>query len=236
MSSNPFPPIQITRRTRETEFEVVLRPRSGRMQSLPVPNRLLSHFIDHLCKAGGFELELVRTDWPGSWSFDHVLCEDLGQLVGRGIAELQAIRSTERGVAGRATVSGCMDDARADLVLSFEGRPRAEWRLPEVGTDVTGFVDSWYDDTGRMAGQAFGTNLQQFLDGFALGSGATLYVTVLESGNLHHVYEVIFRALGDAIALALELSDIRVPGDTSGLAGPATYEAGIAPIGSGTPG
>ena len=65
-----FDPVAVTRRTAETEFEVVLAPRTARGESLPLPNRLLSHFVDHLCKAGGFNVESVGTKWPGSWRFD----------------------------------------------------------------------------------------------------------------------------------------------------------------------
>ena len=45
-----FESVVVTRRTAETEFEVVLAPRTERAASLPLPNRLLSHFIDHFAK------------------------------------------------------------------------------------------------------------------------------------------------------------------------------------------
>jgi imidazoleglycerol-phosphate dehydratase len=217
-----FDPIRVTRATAETRFEIILEPRRKPMESLPISNRLLSHFLDHFARASGINVRLCDTDWPGSWRFDHVLCEDLGQLLGRGVAAIHDRRAREAGVAGRARGLCCMDDAEAEVVLSLEQRPRAEWTVPH-GADIDGFVDAWYDDSGRMLGQATGTNLRQFVDGFALGSGATVSITVRRNGNLHHLYETVFRGLGDAVGEALDIAGRRLPGDTSGLAGACEY-------------
>jgi imidazoleglycerol phosphate dehydratase HisB len=190
------------------------------MDPLPLPNRLLSHFIDHFAQASGINVRLGHTDWPGSWQFDHVLCEDLGQLIGRGVLEIHDRLAEARGVAGRASAEVCMDDAATRVTLSFEQRPRAEWC---VAREIDGFVDSWYDDDGRTRGYATGTNLRQFVDGFACGSGATLAIDIVRAGNLHHLYETLFRALGDAVRSALALEAVRLPGDTSGLARACRY-------------
>lgn len=217
-----FAPVRVTRRTAETEFEIAVRPRRRPLATLPLPNRLLSHFLDHLGKGAGFEVELVHESWPGSWRFDHVLCEDLGQLIGHAVTAIHDAASRERGVPGRAETACCMDDAESRVVISFEGRPSARWSVPE-GSSIDGFVDAWYDESGRLDGYATGTNLRQFVDGFALGSGASVSVTVVRVGNLHHLYETVFRALGDAIATAADIAAPRQPGDGSGLAGAPRY-------------
>lgn len=223
-----FSPFRILRRTRETEFALLLGPRVDAKPELILPNRIISHFIGHFSKAAGIQPEIIQTDWPGSWAFDHVLCEDLGQLFGRGIAVILARRSAASGVPGRAHVGGVMDDALVDLTLSFEGRPGPSWSVPEALV-IDGFVDSWYDAAGITGGSAHGTNLRQFIDGFALGSGATIHVSVRRAGNLHHLYEAVFRALGDAVRIALDLQGGRLPGDSSGLAGTADYEVSELP-------
>ena len=217
-----FEAVTVQRTTSETEFQVVLRPRTGPAETLDLPNRLLAHFIDHFTRACGIEVQSAGTDWPGSYRLDHVLCEDLGQLLGRGIAAIHDRRAAETGVPGRGSATCVMDDAESQVALTFEGRPSATWNVPE-GIDIDGFVDSWYDASGRMEGWAAGTNLRQFLDGFAIGAGVGLAVNVRRSGNLHHLYETIFRGLGDAVALALGNAASRLPGDTSGLAGSCVY-------------
>lgn len=220
-----FKPLQVSRRTAETEFGLTLSPRTGAFESLDIPNRLLSHFVDHFSRGSGIVATTAETDWPGSWQFDHVLCEDLGQLIGAGVAAIACERTASVGIVGRASTSGVMDDASASVEIGLESRPRCTWRV-ESGIDFDGYVDSWYSPDGTQAGQCFGTNLRQFLDGFALGSGATLMISVRAGTNLHHVYEVIFRALGDAVGAALGTS-VRLPGDGSGLAGPPRYETKV---------
>jgi imidazoleglycerol-phosphate dehydratase len=191
----------------------------------------LSHFLDHFAKAVGVTLEVPSTQWPGSWSFDHVWNEDLGQLIGRAMSAILADRAARFGVPGRGQATCCMDDALAEIVLSFEGRPSVAWAVPS-DVNIDGYVDCWYDDQGRTEGTCYGTNLRQFFDGFAQGSGATTAITIRRSGNLHHLYEALFRALGDATRQALDLGmGGRLPGEGSGLAGTAEYS--VHPEGSG---
>lgn len=217
-----FEAITVTRTTNETEFALSVQPRTMSAPSLPLPNRLLSHLLDHFSKAAGISLELLKCEWPGSWTFDHVLCEDLGQLTGRAVLDIIEQRAAKTGVPGRATALCCMDDAAAEVAISFENRPHADWTIPEPA-DINGFVDAWYDESGIQAWAA-GTNLRQFIDGFTFGSGATVHVTVRQPGNLHHLYECIFRALGDAVRIARGAADEgRLPGDGSGLAAKIEY-------------
>lgn len=224
MSGTSFSPFRVVRVTGETEFAVLVRPRRRRaVAGLALPNRLLAHLIDHLSMATGVELVVESLEWPGSWALDHVLCEDLGQVVGRALRELHERRAREHGVAGRASARGCMDDADVEVVLGIEDRSDVVWVVP-AAVDIDGFVDAWYDGDA-WAGAATGTNLRQFVDGFARGCGATLRLEVRAAGNLHHLWEAVFRTLGDAVARAVGVERERLlPGDTSGLAGPPRWE------------
>ncbi len=225
MSENVlFKPFRVRRKTRETSFAVAFSPRTSAGEMIALPNRLLGHFLDHFLKASGIAMEIPEMSWPGSWMFDHVLCEDLGQLVGCAVAAIHDDRAERVGVAGRASMTACMDEVRVGCTLSIEGRPRSDWTGADAAA-IDGFVDAWYDATGGVAGFSTGTNLRQFLDGFAIGAKATVVMDVQQSGNLHHVFEAAFRALGDAVGVALGIGGEagRVPGDTSGFAGAATY-------------
>lgn len=223
MNARSFEPFRIVRRTGETVFAITVRPREGRAAELRLPNRILAHFLDHLARSTGVQIVPNSLAWPGSWGFDHVLCEDLGQLAGRAYRELHDRLAAARGVPGRGSARGCMDDADVEIVLGIEDRPAVAWSIVG-GADIDGFVDAWFDgDT--PAGHATGTNLRQFIDGFARGAGMTLRVDVRAAGNLHHLWEAVFRTLGDAVARALGLdASMRRPGDTSGLAGAPRYE------------
>ena len=210
-----FSPLSVKRETAETVFAIELEPRQSVAESLPIPNRLLSHFVDHFAQASGINVRLTEDRWPGSWRFDHVLCEDLGQAIGRGLLEIHDRRAASDGVDGRASVTTCMDDDGSSLALSFERRPRVDWDNPG-GIDVDGFVDSWYEEGDRQS-SCYGTNLRQFVDGLVLGAQLTVAIRVERAENLHHLYEVVFRALGDAVGQALG-TRTRLAGDSSGLA------------------
>lgn len=222
MTAAAFRPLQVRRTTAETDFAVRLAPRTASGGLLDLPNKLLAHFVEHFAKAAGVAVEVQAARWPRSWEFDHVLCEDFGQLLGHGLGAVHTARRAAEGVPGRAFASATMDDAAATVTLSFESRPRCVWRLPRRA-EIDGFVDAWYGPEGGPGGAAYGTNLRQFFDGFAYGSGAALVLEVTAAGNLHHLYEVLFRALGDAVGEALALRR-PLPGDGSGLAGMPRYE------------
>jgi len=220
MSSKSFTSLSVRRKTAETDFAIDVAPRTASSGLLALPNRLLAHFVDHFTRGAGWQVTVAKTEWPQSWEFDHVLCEDFGQLLGRAAAAIAEERSANSGILGRTTANSVMDDAASAVSVGFESRPRCSWTAPRR-CDLDGFVDSWY--AGDSVGVCYGTNLKQFLDGFAYGGGATVSIEVRSAGNLHHVYETIFRNLGDAVGTALGTS-VRVPGDGSGLAGAPQYE------------
>ena len=223
-ANRSFEPFRLQRRTRETDFAVLFEPRREPGDLVKLPNRLLGHFLDHFLKACGMSLKIENMSWPGSWRFDHVLCEDIGQLVGCGVAEIQDQLAVSCGVPGRANTQVCMDESLAECTISFEGRPRIEWIVPSTDS-ISGLVDAWYDDAGRMIGWSMGTNLQQFFEGFAIGSRSSVSLEIRRAGNLHHVFEAAFRALGDAVGMALGTGSAhaRIQGDKSGFADVAEY-------------
>lgn len=222
MINKLFESVRVRRETKETSFAIVLSSRDAGGKMLALPNRILAHFLDHFAKASGIDIEIGSADWPGSWAFDHVLCEDMGQLVGRGIAAIADALSAKAGIAGRASATSAMDDAVTSVTIGFESRPRCTWQCPRR-VDIDGFVDSWYAGDGSQDGLCYGTNLRQFLDGFCYGSGANLHIEIRSAGNLHHLYETIFRNLGDAVGEALSTAR-RLPGESSGLAGTPKYD------------
>ncbi|HRX87448.1 MAG TPA: hypothetical protein P5572_20680 [Phycisphaerae bacterium] len=222
MTDTAFEPVRVARRTAETDFAIRVAPRTAAGGLVELPNRLLGHFVDHFARGAGLSVAVERTAWPQSWEFDHVLCEDMGQLTGRAVAAIAEERTARCGIPGRATAASAMDDAASTVRVTFESRPRCAWSVPRR-VDIDGYVDSWYTEGGAAGGVCYGTNLRQFLDGFAYGSGATVAIEVASGGNLHHLYETVFRNLGDAVGAALGTAQ-RLPGEGSGLAGPPVYD------------
>jgi imidazoleglycerol phosphate dehydratase HisB len=222
MADTTFSAVRVARRTAETDFAIRVTPRPAAAPLVELPNRVLAHFVDHLSRGAGVQIAVERAAWPQSWEFDHVLCEDTGQLIGRAFAAIAEERTAASGIMGRAVAASAMDDSASAVRLAFESRPRCTWCIPRR-VDIDGFVDSWYSRDGAPGGVCYGTNLRQFLDGFAYGSGATLVVEISAGGNLHHLYETIFRNLGDTLGAALGTAR-RLPGEGSGLAGAPVYD------------
>ena len=52
---------------------------------------------------------------------------------------------------------------------------------------------------------------EEFMRAFCMNAGITMHITVLQSGNVHHVLEAIFKAVGRALGQAVVL-DPRVSG------------------------
>ena len=62
-----------------------------------------------------------------------------------------------------------------------------------------------------------------FLDGMCQGAKLTLHIMLLRGENTHHIWEAIFRAIGQAMNMALSYDEKR-EGFTAGVAGNIEYK------------
>ena len=102
MADSPFTAVRVARRTVETDFAIRVAPRTVGAPQVELPNRILAHFLDHLSRGAGVQIAVERAAWPQSWEFDHVLCADMGQLIGPAFAAIAVERTAACGIAGRA--------------------------------------------------------------------------------------------------------------------------------------
>jgi Imidazoleglycerol-phosphate dehydratase len=61
-------------------------------------------------------------------------------------------------------------------------------------------------------------DLQNFLSGFSNGAKCTLHVNIKEGEDPHHIWESVFRALGEALKMCFERNEFR-KGTTVGVKG-----------------
>jgi len=61
-------------------------------------------------------------------------------------------------------------------------------------------------------------DLENFLSGFSNGAKCTLHTIVIEGTDPHHIWESVFRALGEAIRMCFEINEYR-KGTTPGVKG-----------------
>lgn len=199
--------ITVTRTTTESSMTVTLAPgpvaHDYRARiSTPIP--FLSHMIEHIVWRSGFNLTVdVKLD---RFDLSHVVCEDLGQTIGRAFLEYGA--QTD-GTVGFGDAVGIIDEARSFAAISMEGRSY-------FCCDAK--IDALPPMTEGMATE----DLSVFLDGFAQGARATVQLELQRGSNAHHVWESAYRAFGAALKCAFAADPAR-RGMTSGVAGAIEY-------------
>ena len=142
-------------------------------------------------KHGLFTLEIQAT---GDLAVDcHHTVEDVGIVLGQA---LQQAAGDKRGIRRYGQFLVPMDEALAQVILDFSGRPFLVFDA-ELGQGRVGELDV--------------EMVEEFLRALAVNAGITLHVRVLYGKNRHHMIEAIFKALGRALAQSLEI-DPRVQG------------------------
>ncbi len=198
--------VTVKRETTESVITVKISPApiaKDYRKKINTPLPFLSHMIEHIVWRCGFNIEMsIALD---KFDLAHVVCEDLGQTLGRAFWEYA---QTAKGIGGFGDGIGIIDEAKADSAISLEGRCSFNFSsavsIPKV---VEGMMSE---------------DLLVFLDGFAQGARATVHLDVQKGENAHHIWEAAFRAFGVALGRSYGF-DPRRDGMTSGVAGEIKY-------------
>ena len=196
----------IERLTREVRIRGTLNLDGGGRSTVSTGIGFLDHMLELFAKHGLFDLQLKAR---GDLHIDlHHTNEDLGLALG------EAFRSAlgeKRGIRRMGTAFVPMDEslARVRAVVDLSGRPHLEWgwsaeRTPASFRRGRGGASSRLDYDLEDA--------RHFLESFVRKSEVTLHVDVLKAGgDIHHLLESVFKALGRALREAVEV-DPRVRG------------------------
>ncbi|MEW5946387.1 MAG: hypothetical protein AB1742_09325 [bacterium] len=183
--------ITVTRTTEESRIRASLDP-SARRKDLKKGIRTPLQFFNHMLETLSWracvnvEADVELTDYR----LTHVICEDTGITLGEAFEELHS-RAVPKGVNGAGSAVCCIDEALARCVVSFEGRPLLTLS-PKLAKATAPVEDMQASD------------LVGFLEGFVQGARLTLHADLIRGTNPHHVWESVFRALGDALRAAFE--------------------------------
>ncbi len=181
---------QIQRQTGETAIEVELNLDVSGPSQVDTAIGFFDHLLEQIGKHGLFSLVVQA---QGDLEVDgHHTVEDVGITL--GLAFKEALGSKE-GIRRYGSCDLPMDEALARVALDLSGRPylvlRADFPQERVG---------WFDTC----------LVKEFLQAFCTAAGITLHVEV-SGENSHHMIEALFKALGRALRVAVEL-DPRVSG------------------------
>ena len=180
-------------------------PRDPELKAkIQTPINFFSHMIEQWawrsCLNLGLQVELT------GYRLDHVITEDSGIAFGKALGDVfRQLMDSPDGANGAGMAFGVIDEAAARVGISFESR---------VG---------FYFNNGnvRVADRVEDMNsadLVAFLAGLAQGGPLTLQIELLSAEDPHHLWEAVFRALGEATRAALSPCPWR-SGTTPGVAG-----------------
>jgi imidazoleglycerol-phosphate dehydratase len=180
-----------TRETSETKIRVSLDLRGGGTSRISTTIPFFDHMLTLMAKHGFLNLEV---EGQGDTEIDfHHTVEDTGITLGEALNEALGDRAGIRRY-GSATVP--MDEALATVNIDLCSRPYLVYNVEPV--------------SGRSGG--FDIDLaEQFFRALVNSIPATVHFNLHYGSNEHHVLEALFKAFGQALAVAVEV-DPRIQG------------------------
>ena len=175
----------VERRTTETEISIELNLDGSGLSTIETGVGFFDHMLTHVARHGLFDL---RVKCVGDLQIDaHHTVEDVGICLGQAFAKAVG---DKRGINRYGSGLVPMDESLVQVALDISGRPflSSNLMLPPaiIGTMSAELVD-------------------EFLRAFSLHAGLTLHVNKMAGTNLHHIAEAAFKALGRALADAVQM-------------------------------
>lgn len=177
--------IKLRRQTLETIVKVRLDPDGSGKTRVDTGMVFFNHMLGAFAKHGLFDLEVEAK--PGAAFDEHHVVEDVGIALGQA---LDSALGDKRGIRRFGFAIVPMDEALALVSVDISGRGYAAVK--------TTFTRASLGDMGAEM-------LSHFLETFALNGKFTLHVSLIRGKNDHHKAEAIFKALGVALGLAVQI-------------------------------
>ena len=177
--------VEITRTTLETDIRLTL----VEGEFAKAQNRMFSDlslgFFEHMLSALLYyaHLDVTLACTGDVWVDTHHTLEDVGIVLGLGVKNLLEQKD---GYARFGAAYVPMDEALVRTVLDLSGRPH----FIIAGFDLAALPESE---------QA----LVEFLRAWSQNAGITLHIDVIRGTNRHHIFEAVFKSVGQALAQAL---------------------------------
>lgn len=185
----------IKRHTTETKIDGKLVIDGSGKTDIKTGVGFLDHMLTLFAFHGFFDLVLRAT---GDLNVDiHHTNEDIAICLGKAFKEALGDYS---GIKRYSTKEVTMDQVAAKVIVDIGGRYAFVWRTPSYAYTITSRDESYQLKDG-----------EDFLETFAKNANINLHVEIYSGGDLHHVLEAIFKALGMALDEATQI-DVRRKG------------------------
>jgi len=174
----------VERRTKETDITVVFNLDGNGKANISTGVGFLDHMLTLFTVHGFFDLQVkaagdVDVD-------DHHTVEDIGICLGQA---LKKCLGDKAGICRYAHSYVPMDEALVRVCIDLSNRPSLHFNVSMPDQKVGSF------DTSLT---------KEFMRALVLHGGMTLHVDLLHGENTHHIIEAVFKALGRAVAQAVQ--------------------------------
>lgn len=175
----------VQRKTLETDIRVSINLDGTGKSALDTGVPFLDHMLDQVARHGLIDLDILA---HGDVHIDdHHSVEDIGIALGQALRQAWGDKQGIRRY-GHAYVP--LDEALSRVVVDLSGRP-----------GLTFMVDFTRSRIGAFDVDLF----REFFQGLVNHAAMTLHIDNLRGLNAHHQAETIFKALGRALRMAVEL-------------------------------
>lgn len=182
---------ELSRKTAETEVDVVIRLDGDGIAEVDSGLGFLDHMLGTFAKHSGIDIRLRAT---GDVEVDdHHTVEDCAIGLGRALDDALGDRS---GMARFGAAYAPLDESLARAVVDLSGRP---W--PEIALSF---------DREKI-GDVSTENIVHFFRSLAMEGRMALHVDLIRGDNDHHKAESAFKALALALRMAVESRGSGVP-------------------------
>jgi imidazoleglycerol-phosphate dehydratase len=182
----------IARKTAETDIRIRLDLDGRGEHAVATGIPFLDHMLAQVARHGHFDLAVEATgDLPVDF---HHTVEDLGIALGDAVSQALGDKA---GIVRYGVARVPMDESLASAVVDLSGRPYLVFQAPQLA--------------GERVGEFAADLVREFFQGLANHLRANVHVQVEYGGNVHHMIEAIFKALGRALDQATR-EDPRVAG------------------------
>jgi imidazoleglycerol-phosphate dehydratase len=190
---------KITRKTAEVNIQGEFNVDGSGKTSVKTPFEPLNHLLTLFAFHGLFDLNL-----QAKGDLQHHIIEDIGIALGKAFKDALGDKS---GINRYGSFSMTMDKVVVEANVDISGRPAFTGTITAENKKeiLAALVIQKFDDTNFTHDDA-----KEFLEAFVQHAGLSLVCNIKSGqGDLHHILEALFKALGKALDQATQIDPRR---------------------------
>ena len=191
--------VDIKRKTNEVDIKGSLNIDGEGATKVVTGFEPLNHLLTLFAFHGLFDLELLAQG-----DLQHHIIEDIGIALGKAFKEALG---SKQGINRYGSSSVTMDKVLVEVSVDISGRPSLHKEVTaenKVKVDTI-LVNDTFDNTDFNF-----THAEEFLQAFVQHAGLSLIYNIKSGeGDLHHILEALFKAMGKALDEATQIDPRR---------------------------